>query len=322
MKQPTLDVRQRFVIWLVVLLPLVVLISGTYFAVAQPGCVSCHARNTQFAAATRKASHSGVECVACHVAPNPVDRFSFGFRQMFHMMLPVVSGKGRDWAAVDNARCLACHKQIETQIVSANGIRIDHQSCARGAQCTDCHSTVGHGTAATWVRTYDMETCLACHVSKASTKCDVCHDDKDSTTRISTGTFAVTHGKQWRTTHAMGNTATCSVCHTAAKCEKCHGAGLPHDKEFLGLHSKIAADPAAKCFTCHDTRFCTDCHGIEMPHTQAFTRGHAAVAKSDPNLCKRCHADPDCTKCHETHVHPGGAVGNLKKSSSPSKGGE
>ena len=167
-----------------------------------------------------------------------------------------------------------------------------------------------------------METCIACHASQgASTKCDTCHENKDRQQRVSTGVFAITHGKNWRKTHGMGNTATCSVCHTAAKCEKCHGVGLPHDKEFMARHGAIAGDPAAKCYTCHDTRFCADCHGLAMPHSKTFTRDHAARAKSDPKLCKRCHAGSDCTDCHVRHVHPGGAVGGLKKPAAPANGG-
>jgi len=322
-KQPAPQARLRLIVWLVVLVPLaVVLLSTAYVAVAQPGCASCHSRDSAFAAATQKTAHSSVECVSCHVSPAPVDRVAFGLRQLFHMVLPVVSGEGRDWAAVEDAQCLACHKDIKTEVVSANGIRMDHDSCARDAECTDCHSAVGHGTATQWVRSYDMETCIACHVTEASTKCDTCHDEKDKQTRVSTGIFAVTHGKEWRTTHGMGNSATCSICHTAAKCENCHGVGLPHDKEFMGQHAAISANPAAKCFTCHETTFCADCHGIEMPHTKAFTRDHAARAESNPDLCKRCHADPDCAECHVKHVHPGGAVGSLRDPSAPSRGGE
>jgi len=313
---------RRFLIWLIILLPLMLGLAGTaYFAIAQPGCATCHERDVRFSAQTRQSAHSNVACVDCHVSPAPLDRFAYGFRQIVHMQLRLVNGKGRDWATVDDARCLVCHKGIESEVVSARGIRIDHANCAVRSPCTDCHSAVAHGSATTWERKYDMETCLECHVSKASTKCDVCHVEKDREARVSTGVFAVTHGANWRTTHGMGNTATCSVCHTAAKCEKCHGVGLPHDKEFMSKHSALASDPAAKCYSCHDRRFCVDCHGTEMPHTREFTRNHIALAKSDPALCKRCHAEPDCTQCHVKHVHPGGAVGGIKQPTAPPKGG-
>jgi len=317
------DSLKRPLIWLLATLPFaLIVIATTYNAVAQPGCTTCHSSDTEFAGATAVAPHSEVACVACHVTPEPLARFAFGFRQLVHMQVPVVSGEGREWASVQDARCLACHKDVDAQVVTARGIRIDHKSCAREAECTDCHSTVAHGSSTSRVRSYDMERCLACHVAEASTECDVCHVEKGRQERVSTGVFAVTHGPNWRTTHGMGDTATCSVCHAADKCEKCHGAGLPHDKEFLAQHAAIAASPAAQCFTCHDDQFCSTCHGTEMPHTKSFTRGHAASAKDDPQLCERCHADPDCTQCHEKHVHPGGAVGTLKKLAAPAQGGE
>ena len=307
------------------LLPLVVLFSSiTWLAAAQPGCVSCHSKDTEFAAATQRAPHSGVECVDCHVPPAAVDRFAFGFRQLVHMTIPLMDGEGRDWETVDNTRCLACHKEIDEKVVSSNGYRIDHGSCAIGKDCVDCHSDTAHGAVTRWVRAYDMEACLECHVSQqVSTKCDTCHVEKERAARVATGSFAITHGKEWRKTHGMGNMANCSVCHTAAKCEKCHGLGLPHDKEFLTQHGTISADPKAKCSSCHEKRFCLDCHGLRMPHTRQFTRSHASSATKDPNLCKRCHANPDCTECHVKHVHPGGAVDVLANPLGASrKGGE
>lgn len=310
----------KLAIWLIVLIPLLVVGLGMYYAVAQPGCASCHNRDEGFAQSTQKASHASVPCTACHVSPAPVDRFAFGFRQLFHMVLPVVGGDGKEWSAVPDDRCLACHKEINARVVSANGFRIAHQSCATGTACTDCHSAVAHGAATRWIRSYDMDACLSCHVTNGSTKCDTCHDEKDREARVTTSIFTVTHSKQWRTTHGMGNSQTCAVCHTATKCDKCHGPGLPHDKDFLAQHSTISRDPRAKCTMCHETRFCLDCHGLQMPHSRAFTRAHAVTAKADPKLCKRCHADPDCTECHLKHVHPGGAIDSLRKLSPPKVG--
>ncbi|MEI8082312.1 MAG: hypothetical protein WCI74_10760 [Actinomycetes bacterium] len=322
MKQPALETRRRIGIWTVVLLPLLAILATTaYLAVAQPGCVACHSKNSDFATATAQATHPTVQCVACHVSPAPVDRYAFGFHQLVGMVLPLTPPQSRDRASVADARCLACHEAIQEEVVTANGIRIDHASCAVDAQCTDCHSEVGHGAATRWVRTYDMETCLGCHADGASTKCDTCHVEKDREARVTTGVFAITHGTEWRTTHGMGNSATCSVCHTAAKCEKCHGVGLPHDKAFMEKHAVVAADPRAKCFTCHEKSFCADCHGTDMPHSKEFTRNHAARAQSDPRSCKRCHADPDCSGCHVKHVHPGGAIDTLPNPLPPVQGG-
>ena len=309
LKQPSTGAWRKPVIWILVLLPLVVIFSSiTWLAVAQPGCVSCHSKDAEFAAATQRAPHSGVECVDCHVPPAAVDRFAFGFRQLFHMTIPLMDGEGRDWETVDNTQCLSCHKEINEKVASSNGYRIDHSTCATDKECVDCHSDVAHDGATKWVRAYDMEACLQCHVSEASTKCDTCHVEKDRAIRVATGTFAITHGKEWRKTHGMGNMTNCSVCHTAAKCEKCHGIGLPHDKEFRDQHGTVSADRRAKCSSCHDNNFCADCHGLQMPHPRRFTRNHATLAERNPDLCKRCHAEPDCTECHVKHVHPGGAV--------------
>jgi hypothetical protein len=288
---------RRTILWLVAVVPAVLLVFGVYNAGALPGCKGCHDEAT-FVAGTRNSAHADVDCIACHVGTAPADRVSFGFREAFHMTLPVLRGTGRDWQAVPDSRCLTCHEAIQDTVTTSGGIRIAHASCALDSLCSDCHSTTAHGAATSWVRVYDMETCLACHVSKASTKCDLCHEGRLPSNRVTSGVFAITHGPQWQKTHGMGNATTCTVCHTAANCEKCHGAGLPHGVGFLKEHSGFATSKAARCRSCHEPRFCSDCHGLTMPHTTAFTRGHAADAKKDAALCKRCHADPDCTKCH------------------------
>jgi hypothetical protein len=303
------------IIWLMVAgVVAILLVAGTYNAVALPGCRSCHNTNGLIAA-TKTSPHASVDCRACHVPAGRLNRVSFGFRQTFHMFIPLTDGAARDASAVPDSRCLACHAKVESSVVSANGIRIAHETCDKGASCTDCHSATAHGKATSWVRTYDMDRCLECHVTKAQTACNLCHEGRSTAERIVTGTFAVTHGPKWQETHGMGNPATCTVCHTSNDCASCHGSGVPHDSKFIEKHAAAAADKNAKCSTCHATTFCESCHGTPMPHGPTFIRDHAKSAAAQPQLCKRCHADSDCTRCHETHVHPGGAIGGRQKGS-------
>ncbi len=302
---------RRAILWVLAVVPLaLVLGSVVYNATALPGCVSCH-DEVNFVAGTEASAHTEVTCASCHVGTTVADRLAFGMRESFHMALPLIGGEGRDWSAVPDARCLACHEKVEQQVVSANGLRISHTDCAVESECSDCHSTTAHGDATSWVRVYDMETCLECHVSKASTECNLCHEGRLPANRVKSGVFAITHGPEWEKTHGMGAATTCTACHTAANCEKCHGAGLPHAVGFVKKHAEVATSTTARCQTCHEPAFCSDCHGLEMPHPTTFTRNHAEPAETNANLCKRCHAEPDCSGCHETHVHPGGAIGTL-----------
>jgi len=302
---------RRAILWIVLIVPICLLVAGgIYSTVALPGCVSCH-DDAAFVAATEQSPHADVECTSCHVGTALGDRVAFGFREAYHMVLPVVGGSARDWAEVPDDRCLACHDAVEKGVTTSNGISIKHSSCAVDSECADCHSSTAHGSEVSWVRVYDMETCLGCHVTESSTECDLCHEGRLPSDRVTSGVFAITHGPDWQQTHGMGDASSCTVCHTAATCEKCHGVGLPHGKDFIGEHSGYATSDDAQCDTCHEPKFCSDCHGIEMPHPQEFTRDHAAAATENEALCTRCHADPDCTLCHETHIHPGGAIGTL-----------
>ena len=302
------DLRRKTIWSVATLIVIAVLVLGVFNAVALPGCGSCHDRDG-FRVSTAAAAHAGVDCRSCHVPAGPMGRLAFSFRQPLHMFVPISGGAERDAAAVPDSRCLACHEDVLTTLVTANGIRIPHASCAAGAVCSDCHSATAHGGATPWVRAYDMDRCLSCHVDAEQTACDLCHEDRGPTSRIKSGTFAATHGPQWRKTHGMGNAATCTVCHEQGDCVECHGPGLPHRANFVDVHAEYGVGKDAKCAGCHEASFCDTCHGTPMPHTAQFTRDHATTAAAQPAECERCHAESDCTICHEKHVHPGGAIG-------------
>jgi len=289
------------------------LLVGAYYAGGLTGCsTTCHKQDA-FVAATAASSHASVRCAACHASSGGGDALAFRLRHLPRAIAPSLFASQRDLSAVPDERCLRCHEKIDEEIVTSNGIRIDHANCAQGSACTDCHSTVAHGTQTGWVRVYDMDTCLECHTKVASSECGLCHEGRATRERIKSGTFAVTHGPNWEKTHGMGDAHTCSACHTATTCEKCHGPGLPHDARFLETHATVARDPRAKCSSCHEQSFCEACHGLRMPHPQKFVESHSAAAKADEALCKRCHVESDCVTCHVKHVHPGGAIGSLSK---------
>lgn len=302
-------VARRRIIWsAAVLIVVIVLGLGVFDIVALPGCESCHDRDG-FRAATAASAHAKADCRSCHVPAGLVDRVAFTLRQPLHMFVPVTGGAVRDAAAVPDSRCVPCHTALKTGASASNGLRIAHASCAVGAACTDCHSATAHGAATLWLRAYDMDRCLVCHVTSAQTDCDLCHEGRSSAERVRSGTFAVTHGAQWRKTHGMGNPATCVVCHQRDACVGCHGPGLPHDARFVAVHAGYATSKDAKCSGCHERAFCDDCHGTPMPHPATFTSVHAKAAAAKPASCRRCHDESDCTTCHVKHIHPGGAVG-------------
>jgi len=303
---------RRGVLWsLALLFVIVALALGVFNVIALPGCRSCHVR-AAFRSATLAQPHARVDCRSCHVPADSVGRIAFALREPIHMFVPIARGDVRDAAAVPDSRCLTCHKDVQDATVVSDGIRISHKSCAARASCSYCHSAVAHGTATSWVRAYDMDSCLACHVSEAQTDCDLCHEGRGTQNRIKSSTFAVTHGRAWRTTHGMGDVATCTVCHKSDDCVECHGSGVPHTGDFVKVHAAYAARKDARCTACHAASFCDSCHGTPMPHTRTFTAGHVKTAAADSALCKRCHADSDCTTCHTKHAHPGGAIGALR----------
>ena len=288
-------------------------------AVMLPGCASCHLKG-DFATATASSAHAAIPCASCHVPADALSRAGYGVHVVSRTLIPFKQSVGRSASGVPDSACLACHAVVKQEVVSANGLRIDHAKCAVGSRCTDCHSSTAHGAAAGWTRTYNMDTCLHCHAQGDTVvRCDTCHEERRTKDRIVVGPWRVTHGPNWRKTHGMGDQFTCLACHPQGYCTKCHGPGLPHGVTFMNDHSTIAKSPGAKCNTCHGAAFCTGCHGIQMPHPSGFTARHSAlVKKNGRTVCRTCHSARDCIQCHVMHVHPGGAVG---ASQTPPAGG-
>ncbi len=213
-------------------------------------CASCHDRGA-FRAQTQASPHAGVECRRCHVPSGAIGEAALALRRPLHAYFEVGRVANRDAAAVPDDRCAACHETALQDVVVSNGIRMNHASCAAGASCTDCHSATAHGSATQWIRSYDMEACLVCHMASDNTACDLCHQGRQAASRVSVASFGVTHGVNWQTTHGMGDVSTCTVCHESSDCAECHGAGIPHEPEFVSVHASYAARADAQCESCH-----------------------------------------------------------------------
>jgi len=305
-KGQPIAVAPKPLIWIAIAfgtIALVLVASVGASAVFMPACTGCHMTG-EFEAQTLARSHAQVECKACHGGTTVQSRVQFGLNQVFGMTLQV---KDIDptLAQTESSQCIACHADLSATTTSG-GLRIKHSSCARGRDCTDCHSPVAHGEAVSWPRTSTMELCYDCHGQRGvPSNCDTCHEARLAEDRVRTGTFAVTHGPNAERTHGLGSMASCSSCHTSEKCAKCHGVGLPHPQDFVAKHGQISGLPTAKCATCHQESFCTDCHGYEMPHPKTFLNTHAeASEEAGLPTCQRCHAQDDCEQCHLDHVHP------------------
>lgn len=290
---------------------------------SQPAaCVSCHKAQGAY---RLNSSHSKVSCYECHLTSSywsyPAAKIA-EIGRMYPAQL-LHGGKLTGPVTVTSRQaCLHCHAGVLDAVAEGNGLRILHAKCAVGASCDQCHSQVPHGKASRLPRTPVMDDCVACHKREgASVKCTACHSEtKRETERSVSAPWQVTHGRNWQSTHGMGDLDSCSTCHAPTYCVRCHGVALPHDAAFGAQHGQIAKTNPAACEGCHQTdTFCNACHGIQMPHPAGFLKVHATVAHgTDDQSCHRCHSKADCGRCHSYHVHPGGSV----KPGTPAGGGQ
>jgi hypothetical protein len=291
---------------------LVVLVLTAGLTVVAPlssTCRTCHAARGRSASTS---THRGVACSACHSRPGAagwLDARAGEIGAMYPRVL-LRSAEATLPTHVDGSACSVCHRTDLTRIVTAKSVRMRHETCiAKGARCVDCHGAVGHGAGSARQVFPTMDSCNPCHDgTKAPSNCDTCHTGGEKVTFGGTSAWRVTHGRNWRTTHGMGQLVSCRLCHRAGYCAKCH-YDQPHPETWAGEHGKSAdatGDIKRACLDCHVKAFCDSCHGMAMPHPANWLKAHltATKGKSDPS-CRRCHTEFDCTTCHTVHLHPG-----------------
>lgn len=282
-------------------------------AVTLPSCESCHLAG-EFERETSARPHADITCVRCHVRDDIGSRLSYGAYEIFGMTMHNGPDYGRTAAEVSDSTCKSCHDKAAKGVVTRNGLRMQHATCAKGRHCTDCHSNTAHGTAVRWQRTATMETCLDCHAAeKVRNTCTTCHLVRPLANSSKLSERYVTHSAEWKLTHGLGDQRTCTACHTPEYCAKCHVVAVPHPAQFVRSHGKTALAQKAACKKCHPETSCSLCHGIEMPHPAKFASAHPKTVKAKGERpCLKCHLKADCDGCHVAHVHPGGALGKAK----------
>ncbi|MBN2404161.1 MAG: hypothetical protein JXE06_01120 [Coriobacteriia bacterium] len=302
----------RLVISIALLIGLLLVVTAIVGS-SPTACGACHTMSP-YTEALQESAHSDIACYECHLPAGAWDWPAFKTHEVLGMYPASIIKARLDGAATMTSRtaCLKCHSEVLEDVIEAGGIRIQHDSCAPEGSCDSCHSTVAHGESTRWILEPAMEDCIGCHRDeKAPTTCDLCHAGKTTAERLSRGSWAITHGPEWETTHGMGDLRTCDACHDDKKCASCHDIKLPHPMDFGSTHPAVALENPESCETCHDSvALCDACHGISMPHPEGFLSEHSKIATgTDDAVCIRCHKEADCVRCHVAHTHPGSTDG-------------
>lgn len=171
------------------------------------------------------------------------------------------------WQGADSGRCLACHTNVQEQIVLQTGL---HSRLQEPAECLICHSE---------------------HLGRDG---DISAAARAQYPHNQVGFSLAGHRES-----ADGRAFRCADCHTGAElsfdrglCESCH-AGL--DADFVDQH---VADTTRDCLACHDGSGAL----ANFDHNAHFalTGGHSELD------CASCHGNEqyrnlpaDCAACHE-----------------------
>jgi len=196
---------------------------------------------------------------------------------------------------VTNAKCLECHKEINTRIRQGKGYHASSQ--VRAKDCFDCHSE-HHGRKFEMIRFDEKSfnhdwTGYKLTGTHKKTDCRDCHKPdniQEAGRKNDKKTF-------------QGLSQKCASCHTdvhqntlSTDCARCHSttafapaANFDHSKTNFALFGQ------------HAQAACTDCHKKESRAGQPFQH-FSGIAFSS---CVSCHNDPhnqnlgaDCKSCH------------------------
>ncbi len=286
---------------------------------ALPGfCGLCHRPSHT---AWKASAHADVQCNKCHSGRDAFGVIA-GRVELARMVPAYVTTLYRRpiTTMVPSDNCLSCHANIKTRTIKSGELRVSHKEILEaGYECDDCHSTTAHGKAALRQNFAELGKCLKCHNNvTASGKCDLCHIKSNTFARVGrlTGSWQVSHSKNWKKTHGMGDISTCQVCHSKVFCGRCHTIELPHSDAWLTTHGgqiKDSLELQRSCDQCHKGALCESCHRIQMPHPKEFLPTHANIVKSNgTGTCYNCHLQEACNRCHAAHIHPGIPQSKLK----------
>ncbi|HEX5167867.1 MAG TPA: cytochrome c3 family protein [Cyclobacteriaceae bacterium] len=238
---------------------------------------------------------------------------------------------------VSNAKCLDCHKEIQSLINQKRGYHSNPSVTAK--DCFACHSE-HHGRKFDMVRfdekgfnhdltTYDLEgqhaviDCRKCHkpdnIQNAELRkrnntflglnkeCLSCHDDFHQKTL--SGNCASCHDlKAFRPASKFDHNKAkfrLSGKHLAVDCKECHPVITKNVKEF----QQFTNIPHNDCIACHKDPHggriqgkCAQCH-TDRSFTEFIGKGRFDHSITDFSL-KGKHASVDCFKCHKPATDP------------------
>jgi hypothetical protein len=196
---------------------------------------------------------------------------------------------------VTREKCLACHKEIKTNIDAGKGYHASSE--VKGKNCASCHND-HHGRDFQIIKfnkkafNHD-KTGFSLKGVHAKQDCNACHNAqriKDPELKKRTGTY-------------LGLQQECLSCHTdfhqsklSSKCTECHNFdSWKNAKRFD--HSKTHFPLLGK----HMTVGCIECHKTEMVNGKKVQRFKGLVF----NNCTGCHQDvhkgkfgQNCKECH------------------------
>ncbi len=119
---------------------------GSYFSNNPAACVNCHIMREPYDGWQKASHHAVAACNDCHTPhafiPKYLVKAENGFRhskaftlQDFHEPIRIRPSNAR----VLNSACIACHKDLVSEVVGHGGR--GHETL----QCVHCHAAVGHG---------------------------------------------------------------------------------------------------------------------------------------------------------------------------------
>lgn len=313
-----MEIRRGTIIILIAAFVVLIMNAAIALTPVPSFCRLCHGGEHQ---TWKSSTHQKVACNDCHRRP---DLFGFVIQRV--QVLRMVGSYLTTFydrpvtAVVFSQSCRRCHAQVEIRTLVVKDLRISHRELKQaGFECTFCHNTVVHGQKVPQPNLISMDKCTICHNRRqAGANCESCHVTTAVRVRRNPrGPWQITHGRQWRRLHGMGDLNNCNVCHRPNFCARCHGVDLPHSDFWLNLHGKDAKTAREGCLKCHQQRLCDTCHRIKMPHPASFLPSHSEeMKKLGREKCYQCHLEQGCVRCHETHIHPGlptDAVERLKR---------